>query len=64
MHFGRQDQTHRINAGTEFRILTGMLLGISYIRQWRKTTSDIFPDISGIKNYDKYKFSVGLSLYY
>jgi hypothetical protein len=64
MHFGRQDNRHKISVATELRIFTGMFIGITYLRQWRNATSEILPDINEIKGYDKNRFGLGLNFYY
>ena len=64
MHYGRQDNRHKISVATELRIFTGMFIGITYLRQWRNATSEIFPGINEIKGYDKNRFGLGLNFYH
>lgn len=63
-HYGRYDHMHRFNARLALRVMTGMYVELAYVRQLRNATSDIFPDIDTIKNYDKYIMSAGLRLYH
>ncbi|KPJ72037.1 hypothetical protein AMJ52_07715 [candidate division TA06 bacterium DG_78] len=64
MHYGRHDHNHRILISTGFKIFPGMKIEVSYLKQWRIATSDIFPDIDEIKNYNKYRISCGLHFYH
>ncbi len=64
MHFGRQDYVNRIHTEAEFRVFTGMLIGVSYMMQWRDATSNIVLDIDRIKDYNKYRFGVSIGFYY
>jgi hypothetical protein len=64
MHYGRQDNNHRMLVGAGFKIFPGMKMVLSYLKQWRIATSDIFPDIDEIKNYNKYRVSCGLHFYH
>jgi hypothetical protein len=64
MHYGRQDNNHRILVSAGFKIFPGMRMVLSYLKQWRIATSDIFPDIDKIKNYNKYRVSCGLHFYH
>ncbi|KPK71712.1 hypothetical protein AMJ87_06930 [candidate division WOR_3 bacterium SM23_60] len=64
LHYGRQDHVHRFNADLALRIMTGMYVELAYVRQIRKATSEIFPEIKSIKDYDKYAMSAGLRLYH
>jgi hypothetical protein len=65
IHFGRLDHTHNISTRLDLKVFTGMYLRIYFVRQWRNATSEVSPiDIDRIKDYDKYKFGVGLSFYH
>jgi len=63
-HFGRRDHRHRIMFSTQFRVLTGLHLKLSLIRQWRDATSQIYPNIDAVKDYSKYQVGAGLEFYH
>jgi hypothetical protein len=64
MHFGRQDHQHRITLESKIKVRTGMLFTVGYAHALRRATSEIFPDINTIKNYDQNRLSAGLEFYY
>lgn len=64
LHFGRIDHLHRISLGSRSRITTGLMLKLSFMRQWRSSTSEILPDIDEIKDYVRYRAGAGLEFYY
>ena len=64
LHFGRQDHRHRLGVSTHSRILTGVQFKLFFVRQWRKSTSEVFLSITDIKDYTRYKFGAGLEFYY
>jgi hypothetical protein len=64
MHYGRNDHSQRILIGAGFTIFPGMKLELSYLKQWRIATSDVFPALDEIKNYNKYRLSCGLHFYH
>ncbi len=64
LHFGRIDHVHGINLESRSRITAGLLLKLKFARQWRISTSEIFPDIDEIKDYVKYRTSAGFEFYY
>lgn len=64
LHYGRQDHVHRFNADIALRVMTGMYVELAYVRQMRNATSEAFPEIDIIKDYDKYTMNAGLRLYH
>jgi hypothetical protein len=64
LHSGRRDHRHKITLTTHSRLLTGLQLKLLFLWQWRNATSEIYPDIDAIKDYEKYKVGAGLELYY
>jgi hypothetical protein len=64
LHFGRRDHRHRALLITRSRLMTGLLLKFTLMRQWRNATSEIFSDIDRIKDYTKYKIGAGFEFYY
>jgi hypothetical protein len=63
LHFGRQDNRHRVSINAYSRILTGVRLKLSFMRQWRAISSEISAHVSEIKDYTKYKVGAGLEFY-
>lgn len=64
MHFGRQDHNHRIELDAAFSLILGMQGICSYRRSWRIATSEIFPMVHDVKNYDTYEITGGLVFQY
>ncbi len=64
LHFGRQDITQQASITAKTRIFPGMNLNIDYGYQWRRSSSTIPIDIESFKNYNKYKFKIGLFIYH
>lgn len=64
MHYGRQDHTHTVEIERTARIFTGMEFVMSYMKRWRNATSEIYPALSTIKDYDTYRLGAGLRFYF
>jgi len=64
MHYGRQDHTHTFEIERTARIFTGMEFSMSYMKRWRNATSEIYPALSTIKDYDTYRLGAGLNFYF
>ena len=64
LHFGRQDHRHKASLTTHTRLTAGLHLKLLFSYQWRNATSEIYPNIDRIKDYDKYMVGAGLELYY
>lgn len=64
MHYGRQDHAQRIVIERSARVFTGMEFVMSYTKTWRDATSEIYPALSTIKDYDKYRLGAGLDFYF
>jgi hypothetical protein len=63
-HYGRQDHVHTVRIERTARIFTGMEFVVSYMKRWRNATSEIYPALSSIKDYDKYRLGAGLNFYF
>ncbi len=63
-HYGRQDHVHTVNIERTAKIFTGMEFVVSYMKRWRNATSEIYPALSSIKDYDKYRLGAGLNFYF
>ncbi len=64
LHFGRRDHRHRVMLTTYSRLMTGLQLKVTAMRQWRNATSEILSDIDRIKDYTRYKVGAGFEFYY
>lgn len=64
LHFGRQDHYHKMHGKLMFSLMLGMQGIVSYTRQMRNATSEVFPNIDNIKNFDTYEVSAGLLFQY
>ncbi|UCG29705.1 MAG: hypothetical protein JSV53_09400 [candidate division WOR-3 bacterium] len=64
LHFGRIDHRHRIMLGIYPRLITGLRLKLTLMRQWRRATSEVLSDINSIKDYTRYRAGAGFEFYY
>ncbi len=64
LHYGRQDHMHSVVGDIAWELLTRMYLKIAYARRLRTVTSEIYPEIGAIKDYDKYVLSAGFQFYH
>lgn len=64
IHYGRQDHVHTVVIERSARVFTGMEFVMSYSKTWRDATSEIYPALSSIKDYDKYRLGAGLNFYF
>lgn len=63
-HAGRTDVIQRWEAGARFPVDKHLDLDPSFAYEYRRSSSDAYPDIGNKKNFDDIQFACGLRLHY
>ncbi len=63
-HSGRLDIVNNFRIAWEFPVFSGLYLSLGYSYEFRRSHSDVYPDIGDYKNYDKWMVGCGLEFVY
>jgi hypothetical protein len=64
MHFSRRDHQHRLSLNAELKVRSGIVLSTGFFHNLRNATSEAFPRIDSIKDFNQDRLSAGLKFYY
>lgn len=64
MHFGRRDHQHGLSLNAELKVRSGIVLSAGFSHGLRNATSEVFPEIKTIKNFNQNRICAGLKFYY